>query len=127
LTTSEAYSGIRTIAIGRGGDTEVEGRGDQDGDYSNQEQRSIQLSSSRLDSLFCETNTTGKETPTCQPFPPCRIDHSHSEDEEQVTQDRTNQRRLYDGKFTFDQSEDSDDKFDYISQSRIEETTEGLT
>jgi hypothetical protein len=41
----------------------MEGRGDQDSDNSNQEQRGIKLSSSRFNGLFGESDTTSKEAP----------------------------------------------------------------
>jgi len=41
----------------------VECRGDEDGNDRDQKQRSIELSSGRFDSLFCESNTSSEKAP----------------------------------------------------------------
>jgi hypothetical protein len=56
-------SAKRTFAIGRGGDAEVKGGGDQDRNNGDQEQRRIQLSGGSFDGLLGESDTTSKETP----------------------------------------------------------------
>jgi hypothetical protein len=97
-------SAKRTFAIGRGGDAEVKGGGDQDRNNGDQEQRRIQLSGGSFDGLLGESDTTSKETPCIVSYiylcPP--RNSLHAKNQEDVTQDRSDEGRLYDREFTLD-------------------------
>jgi len=129
ISTEELDSASRTFTIGRGGDAEMEGGGDQDRNNGDQEQRRIQLSGSSFDGLLGESDTTSKETPDIVSYIYLCLPRNslHAKNQEDVTQDRSDKGRLDDRQFALDQSQDSDDKFDHIPKGGVEQSTKCLT